>query len=264
MQELSTFAARSPGLAPSAGDVRRIGPVAVSARTEAEALSILHEGISTRTHRKLAFCNAHVVNLAATDPAFRSALATFLVLPDGVGVDLASRLICGAPFPANLNGTDFIPRLVGTAPRALRIGLLGARPGVAEKAAAALHGIDPRHEIIALGDGFLEPAKESRILARLAAEPVDILLVAMGNPRQEMWIAERITGRHAHLAIGVGALFDFLAGEVPRAPAWVRRLRLEWLYRLSLEPARLWRRYVVGNPVFLLRILRQKWRGDLR
>jgi exopolysaccharide biosynthesis WecB/TagA/CpsF family protein len=95
-------------------------------------------------------------------------------------------------------------------------------------------------------------------LALLKGQPVDLLLVAFGNPRQEIWIAERITHEHAHLAIGVGALFDFLAGEVQRAPRWLRAARLEWAYRLMLEPARLWRRYVLGNPAFLLRVLRQK------
>jgi exopolysaccharide biosynthesis WecB/TagA/CpsF family protein len=80
----------------------------------------------------------------------------------------------------------------------------------------------------------------------------------MGNPKQEFWIADRLSGRHGALAIGVGALFDFLAGEVKRAPEALRRLRLEWAWRLMLEPQRLFRRYVLGNPLFLLRVLAVK------
>ena len=80
-------------------------------------------------------------------------------------------------------------------------------------------------------------------------------------PRQEKWVAHKIDARHCTLPIAVGALFDFLSGTVPRAPMWMRRLRLEWFYRLSHEPRRLWRRYVIGNPLFMLRVLRQKLSG---
>ena len=80
----------------------------------------------------------------------------------------------------------------------------------------------------------------------------------MGVPRQEFWIAKNITPRHCTMPIAVGALLDFLSGAVPRAPAWMRRLRLEWVFRLIIEPGRLWRRYILGNPVFLARVVRQK------
>jgi exopolysaccharide biosynthesis WecB/TagA/CpsF family protein len=240
---------------------RAIGSVLVTGFTQEEALAHLHSGMREGRHVKLGFCNAHMVNLTAGNSALREALARFLILPDGIGVDIGARLLHGAPFPANLNGTDFIPRLICSAPQPLAIGLVGARPGVAEKAAAALAQLDGRHRIIALSDGFFDAAGEERLLAGLAAKPADLLLVAFGNPKQEMWIANRIGPQHAHVAAGVGALFDFLAGEVPRAPEALRRLRLEWLYRLMQEPGRLWKRYVLGNPAFLMRVLRQKWTG---
>jgi exopolysaccharide biosynthesis WecB/TagA/CpsF family protein len=240
---------------------RLIGGVGITALREGEALAHLHAAIGEGRHVKLGFCNAHMVNLAARDDALREALRSFLILPDGVGVDIGARLLHGQPFPANLNGTDFIPRLIESAPQPLSIALIGARPGVADRAAAALARINSRHEITALSDGFFDAAGEERVLATLAARPVDLLLVAFGNPKQEMWIARRIGPQHAHVAAGVGALFDFLAGEVTRAPEILRRLRLEWLYRLAQEPGRLWRRYVLGNPAFLMRVLRQKWTG---
>ena len=84
----------------------------------------------------------------------------------------------------------------------------------------------------------------------------------MGVPRQEQWIAQNLTPDHCIVAMGVGALFDFLSGAVPRAPHWMRRLRLEWIFRLSLEPARMWRRYVVGNPLFLARVVIGKLSGQ--
>jgi exopolysaccharide biosynthesis WecB/TagA/CpsF family protein len=240
---------------------RLIGSVSIDALRQDEAMAQLHRAMSENRHVKLGFCNAHMVNLAAGDEALREALAGFLILPDGIGVDIGARILHGAPFPANLNGTDFIPRLIALAPQPLSIGLVGARPGVARKAAAALAKLDGRHEITALSDGFFDAAGEERLLANLEAKPVDLLLVAFGNPKQEMWIASRVGPQHAHVAAGVGALFDFLGGEVPRAPEAMRQLRLEWLYRLAQEPGRLWRRYVLGNPAFLMRVLRQKWGG---
>ena len=83
----------------------------------------------------------------------------------------------------------------------------------------------------------------------------------MGVPRQELWIARNLTKQHCILPIAVGALLDFLSGSVPRAPGWMRTLRLEWLFRLIIEPRRLWRRYIVGNPLFLARVLYQKFFG---
>jgi alpha-1,3-mannosyltransferase len=83
----------------------------------------------------------------------------------------------------------------------------------------------------------------------------------MGNPEQELWLRTNFSATGCRLGFAVGALFDFMAGEAQRAPAWVRTARFEWIYRLAQEPRRLWRRYVLGNPVFMLRVLSQWWRG---
>ena len=116
----------------------------------------------------------------------------------------------------------------------------------------------PHHRFVVIHDGYFTAAEEPFILERIEALRPDILLVAMGVPRQEFWIAKNITPRHCTLPMAVGALLDFLSGTVPRAPAWMRRLRLEWVFRLIIEPGRLWRRYILGNPVFLARVMRQK------
>jgi exopolysaccharide biosynthesis WecB/TagA/CpsF family protein len=235
---------------------RDIGGIGIAVFGQEAALAELDDALTEQRHVKLAFCNAHIVNLAANDRALQGMLSNFLVLADGIGVDVASRLLHGASFPANLNGTDFIPSFLTSQPRRLHVALLGGKPGVAERAAERFAKDYPRHRFTVLGHGYVLAEEEAAMLARLGKDPADLLLVAMGNPLQERFIAEKLGPRHCTVAAGVGALFDFVAGDVTRAPEQMRELRLEWAYRLWLEPRRLWRRYVVGNPIFLLRLLR--------
>lgn len=253
--------ALAPVMQDAPGTVRRIGLVSIASLSDADAQALIHTAIEAGQHLKIAFANSHVVNLAATDPAFVVALQRFTILPDGIGVDLGSKLLYGAAFATNLNGTDFVPRLIERSARPMTIGLVGARPGVAERALQTLRGLAPRHQYQVFSDGFFTDAHEPELLAKLSTAPPDLLLVAFGNPRQELWIANKLGREHCKVAFGVGAFFDFLAGEVVRAPMWLRRLRLEWLFRLAQEPTRLWQRYVLGNPAFLVRVLIQKLRG---
>jgi exopolysaccharide biosynthesis WecB/TagA/CpsF family protein len=243
---------------------RDIGGVGIAVMGREAALAEVIGAVATGGHVKLAFCNANLVNVATGDAALRRSLSTFLVLADGIGVDLGSLLLYGEAFPANLNGTDFFPALFDEAGRALRVALLGGRPGVVERAAATLAQRYPAHSFSAVSHGYFAEDEEAVLLERLKAERPDLLLVAMGNPLQERFIAERLGPQHCAVAAGVGALFDFFAGEVPRAPALLRRARLEWLYRLWREPRRLWRRYVLGNPVFLMHMARQYAMGGRR
>lgn len=244
-------------------EMRDILGVPVAALTEQRALAFVHDQIALGRHLKLAFCNAHTANVAWCDISFRDVIAQFTVLADGIGVDLGSMLSYGAKFPANLNGTDFVPRVLDTAPRPLSVLLLGGLPSVAQRAAITLSSRFPHHHISVLHHGFFDAAEEASILERLAVAKPDLLLVAMGNPLQEKWIARHCTRQNCHVAVGVGALFDFLAGEVRRAPESIRSLRLEWLWRLSHEPVRLFRRYVVGNPLFIFRMGRLWLRDKL-
>ena len=226
-----------------------------------EAMDAVFSAIGARRYMPVAFLNANNANIAHEDPAVAQALGTFLVLADGFGVDLASLMLAGRKFRANLNGTDFVPALLRAAPRPLDIALYGARPGVADKAAAAFRALAPGHRYRVLSDGYADEAGIGAMLAALEAEPADIFIVATGTPRQELFIARHVTHRHATVPIAVGALFDFMAGEVPRAPRLVRALRSEWVYRLALEPGRMWRRYILGNPLFLARVALQKLKG---
>lgn len=240
---------------------RDILGVSVAIMSMEEALSLLERRIVLRQFLPLAFLNANNANLAGKDPALVKAFGRFLVLADGVGVDIASLALHGAMFPANLNGTDLVPRLLRRIERPLKVALIGARREVVETARGAFQEMCPQHEVSVIADGYFRADDEALILSRLESERPDVLLVAMGVPRQELWIADKIRPEHCTVPIAVGALFDIFTGAVPRAPQWMLRLRIEWIYRLWREPKRLWRRYVIGNPVFLASIIKARLNG---
>ena len=252
----------SPFTGHPAPDAQRdICGVNVTAMTGLEAVEALAQRLDQRVYTPVGFVNAHCVNIAAHNAEYRTAIADFMLLPDGIGIDIGSRLLFGQAFPENLNGTDFVPFLLASLTRPVRVALIGSAEGIAERAAAAFARDNPRHSFVPIASGyFAEGSETDDILARLKAARVDIVLVALGVPRQEMFIARHIGPQHAVLAIAVGALLDFMAGKVPRAPPIVRRLRLEWAYRLAVEPRRLWRRYVIGNPRFMLHVVAERRR----
>lgn len=235
--------------------------IPVLAATTAGAAALIDARCATGAPLGVAFLNAHGSNLAARDAAFADALRGMLVLNDGIGVDLAARILAGRAFPDNLNGTDFLPAFLAATAERHRIFLLGGRPGIADRAAAALSAAHPRHRIVGASHGYFAPAETSGLVAEIHASKATILLVALGNPGQELWIRRHLADTGVRVAFGVGALLDFLAGEAIRAPELVRRLRLEWVWRLVLEPKRLFRRYVLGNPLFLLRVMRRRLLG---
>ena len=243
--------------------VRAILGVPVEVQTFRTAV----ERIDTRYARcepvTVAFANAHTLNVASANDDFRRALQNSLVFNDGIGVDVASRLLYGSPFPENLNGTDFGPNYLRATRHRYRIFLLGATPGTAERAAQRLSSMCPQHEFVGCHHGHFDDGQAPQLIDLIRHSKADVLLVAMGNPKQELFIQKHLAATGCILGIGVGALFDFLAGNVPRATPWVQRWRLEWLYRLAQEPRRLARRYLVGIPVFLMRILAGK-RGPAR
>jgi alpha-1,3-mannosyltransferase len=206
------------------------------------------------------FCNAHTVNLASSSPELRESLGSATVLNDGVGLDMASRRLFGSPFFENLNGTDFVPRLLAAADKPLRVYFLGAAPGIAEAAARQAAEGYPNVQIAGVTDGYFGEERTGAIVEAIRQSDANLVLVAMGQPRQEIW-ASRHFPNFAGPTICVGALFDFLAGRMPRAPMWMRRRRIEWAYRLLNEPRRLSGRYLVGNAAFLARVMRQRWFG---
>lgn len=202
--------------------------------------------------RVLYFANAHTMNLAWEDDAFRGVLSRAdVVLNDGIGLDLYGRF-AGQRFQENLNGTDLLPRLfaAASATSPLRVYLYGAEPGRAEKAAKNIEARFPNVRVVGTKHGF---DRTSDVVEEINEACADVVLVGMGNPIQERWIDENKFLLDVGVVVGVGALIDFLSGEISRAPSWVRALRCEWIYRLVREPKRLFARYVLGNPAFLAR-----------
>jgi exopolysaccharide biosynthesis WecB/TagA/CpsF family protein len=240
---------------------RDILGISVAVMTMEEALALLEARIAENRFLPFAFLNANNANIANQNAELKSAFGRFLVVADGVGVDIASLALHGRMFPANLNGTDLVPRLLRRIQRPLKVALIGARRDVADCARGAFQEMCPQHSVTVISDGFFTPSDEPRILRQLEAERPDVLLVAMGVPRQEMWIANRLNAGHCTVPIAVGALFDIFTGTVPRAPRWMLALRIEWLYRLWREPKRLWRRYIIGNPVFLASVIKATLAG---
>ncbi len=209
------------------------------------------------THRTVCFLNAHCANIRARNYTYRAALARAdMILPDGIGVEIAAKLQ-GARLAENLNGTDFVPKLLK---RAARLGqsvyLLGGRPGTAQAAAARLQHMIPNLSVAGMRDGYEGAARVDEAIDDINQSGADILLVAMGVPLQELWITQNRHRLEPRIALGVGALFDFLAGNVRRAPRIVRRARMEWAWRLAMEPRRMARRYLQGNFEFLGRATR--------
>ncbi len=203
--------------------------------------------------------NPEFVMTARRRPEFRRVLnAADLSLPDGIGLVLASRLL-GAPIPERVAGSDLVPRLAGiAAERGWSIFLLGAAPGVAERAAQVLRRRFPSIRIAGTFAGSPRPEHDGEIVPLIREAGPDILLVAYGAPAQEMWIARNRQRIHVPLSMGVGGVFDFLAGEKKRAPRWVRRIGMEWLFRLAQEPWR-WRRQL-ALPRFALLVALERLR----
>lgn len=235
---------------------RTILGVSFEPMRRADAVQKIDGELERGRSMRVAFANAHTLTLATRDADFRRVLNRFLVLNDGVGVDIASRLKFGKAFPENLNGTDFVPYYLSRTQHRLRIFLVGARPEVVSEAARRFAVTWPQHQVIGTCGGYFRDESQVDDLCRIISDvKADLLLVGLGNPLQELWIANRGATTGARLQMGVGALFDFTSGSVPRAPPWVRRLRCEWMYRLVREPRRLFSRYIMGGVVFARHVL---------
>lgn len=241
-----------------------IGGVRVDDVTADEALMLCECFIADR-RRIVVTPNPEFVIAARADRAFRDALARAdLAIPDGGGLLLAARL-WGRPLREQVRGTDLAYQLVERAATCgYRVFLLGAAPGVAEEAAARLQAAYPGLLIAGVYAGLADEAHDTDTQAAVTrAAPVDILLVAYGASRQERWMARNVPALDVGLALGIGGVLDFMAGRVRRAPLAVRRARLEWLYRLLMQPWR-WRRQLRAARFFPLVALqapaqRRRW-----
>ena len=213
--------------------------------------------------QKVYFVNAHCINVAATNIKYLSVLQDgALLYADGSGMRLASKL-AGFSLKDNVNGTDLFPLVCRDAANSgIKLALLGARPGIAQRCADNMRNQFPNLEFVWIHDGYFSLDDEVNMINTINESGAQILFVAMGVPKQELWIARNVDRLRVPILLGVGALLDFYSDTMPRAPRRVRQLGLEWLFRLIIEPRRMFVRYVVGNPIFIIRTLWRRFRGQ--
>ncbi|MBX3532203.1 MAG: WecB/TagA/CpsF family glycosyltransferase [Rhizobiaceae bacterium] len=218
-----------------------------------EAVEKLARAAAGRTPRSVFIANASTLNHAARDPAYRRTLnAADLTLGDGTGVRWAARLR-RRPLQANLNGTDLVPALIARTP-GIRVFLLGGTQATAGAAATKFAGLFPHAHLAGWHHGYFDHARPAEIFAEINRSRPHLVLVGFGNPLQERFIAEHRAAIDAPLVIGVGGLFGFWAGSRRRASSTLRRAGMEWLHILLTEKGKA-RRYILGNPAFLLRMV---------
>jgi N-acetylglucosaminyldiphosphoundecaprenol N-acetyl-beta-D-mannosaminyltransferase len=213
-----------------------------------------------RGPRRVMYANAHVLNQSAGNSELRGALeAADLVYCDGYGVRLAAKAL-EAPIPHRMTGADWIWSLAAMCEQiGESIYLLGSEPGVAGRAAGRLGRRFPALDVVGHHHGYFEVGSphDDRVIEDINARRPSILLVGMGTPKQELWVQANAHRLDVDVLWTVGALFDVVSGKVPRAPGWLADNGLEWIFRLAIEPGRMWRRYLLGNPVFMRRVMTQ-------
>lgn len=237
--------------------------VTITNTSMAEAIDWMVMRVKRRQKARVAFVNPDCLNIAYRHAAYKKSLMEAdQVLPDGIGIHLGCRIL-GVSLNENVNGTDLFPRLCERAVKEnMSLFLLGAKPGVAQAAAEAMQKRYPGLRIAGTRDGYFDQTETAGVINAINKSGAEFLLVAMGAPRQDLWLEEHGRQLNPAIRMGVGGLFDFYSGRIPRAPLWMREIGLEWVYRLLQEPGRMWRRYVIGNPLFLFRVWRQKRQGS--
>ena len=204
------------------------------------------------------FVNADCLNRAYADNSYRKILnKANRVFADGSGVRLACK-IKQLPLPENINGTDMFPALCHVAskqyPKALKIYLLGGKSDVAKTMREKMTYQFPMVGFVGHHDGYFEKNDIDKIINEINQSDANLLLVGMGAPYQEKWINQHRQQLDVAVCMGVGGLFDYYSGNIPRAPLWMRNIGCEWMWRLLQEPIRLFKRYIFGNTLFVLRV----------
>lgn len=241
-------------------DSVRIQRIQIDNITMREAIARIMRYIRKGGAHQVCFVNPQCANAAYKDASYQHVLdRADLILSDGIGMKIAG-MILQRQIRENVNGTDMFPRLCKALSLARRgVYLLGAEPGVARKVADWMEANHPGIQIKGCRHGYFSREEEPEVVAQIAESGADILLVAMGAPRQEIWIRQNLDKLGVPVAMGVGGLFDFYSGRLPRAPLWVREIGMEWCFRMWQEPGRMWKRYIIGNNVFLYHIIRERF-----
>jgi N-acetylglucosaminyldiphosphoundecaprenol N-acetyl-beta-D-mannosaminyltransferase len=251
---------RSPAGTRDPGGAVPILGVPVRALTAEELNTWIGRRINRGDRAMVLNVNAHAFNIAHKDTRMRTLLSrrADLVFADGAGVVLAARML-GGRIPGRITYADWIWSLAAFAEaRGHSMFFLGARPGVADRAADRLRKRHPALRIVGVQHGYFDRARASAenddVVARINAADPDILIVGLGMPAQEFWLGDNWPLLTARIGLAGGAVFDYTSGELRRGPAILVDNGLESVARLLVEPRRLFRRYVLGNPAFLIRV----------
>lgn len=224
--------------------------------TVAEVERIVEAGVPTQH----VVVNASKVNLMEGDPELREIVnACPLINADGASIVWAARVL-GVPLRERVTGIDLFLRLVELAPeKGWGVYLFGAKEEVVQRVRSIFEEKYPGIRIVGARNGYFTEEDEPEIATDMAASDADLMFVAFSSPKKERWVRKYLNRIGIPFVMGVGGSFDVVAGVTARAPAWMQRCGLEWLYRLVQEPGRLWRRYVVGNARFVALVLRYRF-----
>ena len=228
--------------------------------TMADAVERIAEHISRKERKRIFFVNPDCFNKTFSDKGYFELLhKADYIFPDGIGVHLACKMI-NNPLKENINGTDMLPFLCRMAlQKGFSFYLVGGKPGIAARMKAKLENDYPGIRIAGEQHGYFDREKDgAAVLTKINERKPDILLVAFGVPVQEQWIEDNFDKLDCRIVMGVGGLFDFYSGNIKRAPTWMREIGIEWFFRFLMEPKRMFKRYFIGNPVFIFRVLRWK------
>jgi len=225
-----------------------------------QSLDICSEFLKSDDNHLIYFINAHCFNLAQKNESYRRVLnEADIVLNDGIGISLGAKH-AGILLKENMNGTDFIPKLLELASNDGRnVYFLGGKEGIAISAKLKAEQKYPELKICGYRNGYFDFNNDVEVLQDIIDKKTELLIVGMGVPRQELWLAknkDRLTG--VKISIAGGAILDFISENVSRAPKWMRKTGTEWVFRLLQEPARLFQRYAIGIPLFYYYIYKLK------
>ena len=254
-----------PRLCSSASSVTIAG-IPVANLTENETVAEIDRLIADQRPHYAAVVNAGKIVAANQDERLKQILLDAdLVTADGMSVVWASRVL-GQPLKQRVTGIDLFERLIAHAEqRGLSVYLLGAREESVRGVVEQFTKQYPSLQIAGYHNGYFTDSESQSLVESIRLSRADLLFVAMGSPAQEYWIASNVGHTGVRFALGVGGSFDHVSGLARRAPRWMQRIGFEWLYRFLREPRRMWRRYLIGNSLFILLIARQRIghsRGD--
>jgi N-acetylglucosaminyldiphosphoundecaprenol N-acetyl-beta-D-mannosaminyltransferase len=234
--------------------------------TKAEIHDHIVDCVRQRKRSLVLSLNAQALNLASSHPWLRAYFnQADAMIVDGYGVVLAAWVL-GKPLPQRFTYAEWIWELTALCEQqAMSLYFLGARAGVALEAARRLSSRHPALKVVGTRDGYFDrrhhSAENRAVVQEINRADPDLLILGLGMPLQEQWLLENWTDLNARVALTGGGVFNYVSGRLPRPPAFLADHGFEWLGRLILEPRRLWRRYLIGNPLFLWRVFKQRLRS---